>query len=327
MQKSTLVNLCFPFLFSCVPLRQPLPPAATIEEINKYATLEHSLKDDPVHFAALREFYCQSSTLEHVEDDPWQHLVVLRSFDTYTEEICVDSKVYSITRTIPSFAHGYLMDDCGLVLTSYHHIRDWRDIGREPMHMIDREGQIYPVSLTDFQLPEPDYALVIADTGKEPSSHPLKFHSSFSHDSIQFATLHPSSYASEQVSLPMKMNAVEGNLVSLEDFLSQVGQLRYARCSDQFNLDPLAKESIDRSEQRHALYLSKFVYMGNSGTPLFAEDFTFLGLIYAYWTPRTPEDGIYRPYCGYGLALPSDPFIRSLEDYLQIPPSVVSVEK
>lgn len=308
-------------LSSCLPYREKYQPPPTPEEM-KYIYVPHSLKDDEILLAALRDFYCQSSTLETVQEDPLQHLVVLRWFDNFSQHITFpDGTTVSGTTTVPNYAHGYLMDDCGLILTSYHHMRNWMNSGKPPMSMIDGEGHTYPTISSDFLLPQPDYALALANTGKQPSSHPLKFHSSLPDSSFRFASFHPSSYFTEDISLPMKITHVKGNTISLEDFLFQIGRLRYARCSNDFDLDFQVEESVDACEQRNTLYLSKTVYAGNSGTPLFAEDFTFKGLVCGYWIPRVPEDGVYRTYCGFGLATPVEPFIHSLEDYLQIEPS------
>ena len=259
-------------LSSCVPLkpRSPQPvPEGWYQQV-------YRLRDDKERFEALKEFYEQSRSLSAAADDAPFHTVLVKAYVPRKDKIHA------------SLSHGYLLDDCGLILTCYHHVRDTSSSRFVTRTIIDNDGMEYEAYLTDFIDPDADAAILIANTRKLPLTHPLKFadETIFSSNSpAYFATFDFFSSPTAKCSVPFSNydgplhtdGINHGIVLSLEDYLHNVSLNGNVECSSEES-SPSLRDKLSPLKQR--FYLSSTVQSGDSGSFVFSDDNTFLGMIW-----------------------------------------------
>ena len=277
---------------------QPLP--VEDDSLNRFYSL-HYLFDDPQRLDALANFYSATLTSLDVED-PYRHLVLIEAFDRTPLGIPI----------LAGGGHGYLIDDCGLVLTVNHITRRARSF-----RIWDQEGNIYDASLSDFFDFKNDYALLAAETHRPPSPHPLPIAPGFSAGTpLRFSTFfarlpHRTSYRTsgpyDECSFLPSSFFWEGEVLSLDQILEGVSRLDTTMTPERVtelvhNLEPCLDSSF---------FFSSTVCHGYSGTPVFDAGNRFLGIAHSY-IPTPP----FRALGGYGIAVHSQQIFDGLRNYL-----------
>lgn len=138
---------------SDVPASEQVTVVEGPERINRYF-----LSLDDRRFDGLREFYLDSRNPKVNEENVLENRVLL-----------------SVGGNHGAFGHGYLINDCGLVLTASHVVRDLNQHGLSNGNIITVSGDVYPIRKTELRDDFLDFAIVSAETGMEPKTHPLKF--------------------------------------------------------------------------------------------------------------------------------------------------------
>jgi len=297
-----LLMIPLALLSSCVPLRQrppQLPPEIIYQQV-------YRLRDDKERFEALQRFYERSCSLDVAMDDAPFYTVLVKAY------------IPSKDKVNASISHGYLLDDCGLVLTCYHHVRDTSSSRFVTRTIIDVDGMEYGAYVTDFIDPDADAAILIANTRKLPLTHPLKFPDETIFSSHSLAYFIPFDFFSSPTAKcsfpfsdyqqPLISNGInQGIVLSLEDYLHEVSLNGNVECSSAES-SPSLRDKLSPLSQR--FYLSSMVQFGDSGSLVFGDDHTFLGMVWGYSIYDNETSGL-------GIATKSTAFLRSLEDYLQ----------
>ena len=136
-----------------VPTLEIVPPATGFEE-----NFGYYLGFDEKRLLGLRDFYLDSRDYNVREGNVLDNLVLLE-----------------VGGPNGGPAHGYLINDCGLVLTNSHVAESLNQYGSVNGKIITRDGEVYPIRRTELDDEFLDFAIVSAETGKEPKTHPLNF--------------------------------------------------------------------------------------------------------------------------------------------------------
>ncbi len=306
MKHGMLAGLAFSLLGGClVQLPSKQQPIAE----PYHSLLEACVKDDPsfsvletdeMRLAALKEFYERSVKGDDVEKSPLEQLVVV-SVEYQDEE----------KHKAGFLAHGYLMDDCGLVLTVYHLLQDGFKTPDHTITVIDQHKNVFPATYTELSDSGKDYAVLKADTQKPPHSHPLRFREPPPSTAIFYSRLFL--YPADLLFGPRLHDRVHGKVVSPSDMLpavifDEILTDPFAISSSLFNI-PSAYKGIHSKNSPYHLFSTATVKRGCSGDFLFEKDYTFAGIIkeFVYSTHRTK---------GLGVALKSTSFFDGVRDYL-----------
>ncbi|MBT4576777.1 hypothetical protein HOM13_01225 [Candidatus Woesearchaeota archaeon] len=264
---------------------QLIPPVIESKESSKLEGLmsrdKYSLADDPIRLDALRNFFDDSLDENIFENNVRDNLVLIKASG--------------------QIAHGYLIDDSGLVLTVEHMARHVNREGIVNGSIIDYQGNVYPIRRTELISESLDYAVLVAETGKDPKTHPLKFvntSKSLCGEIVGFFTY--------SLVSPYESVVHEGGTVI---------------CSEHalFNLqDDFPKKhkgpSLDDSTKRGFSFISLKINHGDSGTPSFInpleENPIFFGLATGTYDI---DDGTVN---NMGIVTSSSDIIYSLKYYL-----------
>ena len=118
-------------------------------------TPSYFLKNDKTRFGALEKFISDSFNPGIFESNVNENLVVILTKD--------------------SISQGYMIDDCGLVLTVAHAARDIKRKRDFDSRIYDMKGGVYSVKRTEIFDYFHDYAILVADTNKLQKTHSLNF--------------------------------------------------------------------------------------------------------------------------------------------------------
>lgn len=321
---TTLSGLVLSLLASCSPLRKQRVFVSPEEQM-KYASAEMSsvpegspdvlyhLFDDPVRTEALRRFCELSKQPGDYKDNPLDYVVVLQAYSPDSDQPFL-------------WAHGYLLDDCGLVLTIYH---TWCNAPSDGFFtVLDKQGREYRAQGTDIFDIASDFAVLAAETNKPPQTHPLRFPSAifpleatplcFSTyftlpwvdlersklDCNTFLRLELSSLLASfghHIMLPpfppayyslLSPSTLRGNVLSSEQCLSTL-------VAAGANVDEISSD-IEHLLQCGRFTFSQTVRSGYSGTPVFGDDGTFWGLVWGFFK-EGHSPGAMLPYEGVGI--------------------------
>tara|TARA_Y100000310_G_scaffold307633_2_gene349921 strand:+ start:1208 stop:2197 length:990 start_codon:yes stop_codon:yes gene_type:complete len=317
MKKSDLASLVFIGLSSCnlVGNNDVLPTLEnTVEkvfekkdflkevdlEINNY----HVLSYDDERMNALEKFYLNSISLEKQKENPAQNIVTIIAKSD--EEDCLD------------FAgQGYMIDDCGLILTVYH-VAKRISKKRIFSFVLDMDGNKYPISKTDFIYPLRDYALIVANTGKNPKTHALNFAEPLEYgfgEDVFFISSHLDYFRrGEDVPFPMQIVHRDGNIISSENILEKV-----IDGSKDYEINKVLLESSlnFQKNERGFFFVSNTVYPGQSGSPVFNNDFKFMGLVQGTYTKMDRTSWKYGVVEGVGCVSSSVLLLKDMKDFLE----------
>lgn len=298
----TLATLVLSLLPGCTTIHREPPALPSSAEPAFFDPNFHALCNDQERLAALREFYTLSTLGSPSLDDPSQQVVLVEL-------------TYPVFRhgNQSMFCHGYLIDDCGLVLTAYHILLGVSSPDFTTFSITDREGHCYRARRTELSIPDRDYTVLAVETGKPRHSHPLPCTERPSLETqTLFFTYFDISPVLSSLKKEMKLTChTSANIISIDATMGIVLQHRFGTILDATSFLQLRNE-LERFEQCDAFLLSGTVRQGYSGTPVFTSYHSFLGLIRGY----APYQDDKRFPEGVGFATSATPLFNGIHDYL-----------
>ncbi|MBT3262553.1 hypothetical protein HN992_02600 [Candidatus Woesearchaeota archaeon] len=235
---------------------------------------EYSLENDDLRLKALYNFVNASFNKDKYEGNVLENLVIIQSKN--------------------SLSQGYMIDDCGLILTVEHGGRDISRFENENSKVIDIHGNTYPVVSTEISDHFTDYALLVADTGAEPKTHPLNFTNIFEVKCGDAAEFYSSiDLQSNSGLFPFieyvknKDNFVNGYLVNEFHGGGEIICVQHSSeyLTKEFDTNGHYGQTLEYQIRRGFSFMSGTVNQGNSGSPIFrnitSDNPEFLGLVQA----------------------------------------------
>ena len=255
-------------------------PVESKEPISFMENREYSLAEDSLRLDALKRFYEDSVNPE--------------IFEKYSEDNLV------LVKTRDYMAHGYMIDDSGLVLTVEHMAKSVNQNGNFNGVVITSDGTEYPIRSTELSNEFIDYAILVAETGKESKTHPLNFVDS----SIPLCELDASFFTYGSLDVNNLRLHGEGYVLCIEHALPVLQ-----------NLDMEHKGIyLEYLLRRGSSFVSKTMHHGDSGAPVFSnlqgDNPLFLGLARATLNEEGKEP------LDFGIITSSSDIIYSLKFYL-----------
>jgi hypothetical protein len=211
------------------------------------------------HLEALTSWYTQSQALTAPTNNPLEYIVGL----------FIDEHVVG---------YGYVLDDCGLVLTSYHIVKKLKRYHNAvAFHFENNQCLLYQTNLYDE---EQDWMVCVADAFYDAQPHPLWFGDDTSFDvgtPVHFYTTFYDSDTNLQLWEPHDLGAI----VSEED-----GVQRVADFGDGYIQK--TEEELNGFLDLGYFFISNNILFGYSGSPVFGDDGAFLGLVQQTITKEVP---------------------------------------
>ena len=194
-----------------------------------------------------------------------------------------------IIQTPSVSSHGYMIDDCGLILTSGHVARklSYKYSGND--FVFDNEGNKYFAKRTELNSYYNDYAIIVAETGKPQKTNPLNFFDFYKvkcGSNIGFNMspviynlnnfMNDSKTTSEEIE-PFEFSSENGKFLCVEHALEHI-----VDCDSEFEKLHLGR--ILESQIRRGFYfVTSTIKAGYSGSPVFNLDSSgnpiFIGLV------------------------------------------------
>ncbi len=235
---------------------------------------EYSLENDKLRLNALYNFVNDSFNEKKYEGNVLENLVVIQSEN--------------------SLSQGYMIDDCGLILTVDHAGRNVSRFDNENSKVFDIYGNVYPVVSTEISDYFKDYALLVADTGKEPKTHSLNFTNIFEVECGDAAEFYSSiDFENRSDVFPFteyvknKDNFVNGYLINKIHENGEIICIQHSseKLANEFSSLGHYGEMLEDQIRRGFSFMSGTVEQGNSGSPIFrnikSDNPEFLGLVQA----------------------------------------------
>ncbi len=214
------------------------------------------LGTDQVRLDGLRDFYLASVNGRTSEKSVKDNLVFI--------SVGEKDEVF--------LGHGYLINDCGLILTSNHVVEELNRHGETNGIAFTRDDEIYPIRRTELSDIRCDYAILSAETGLESKVHPLNFEQTFTVPCGNNASFLAKDYSTGSELVYYH----EGNVLCVEDI---VGSLRGNGVEKKDHIGKVLGWYL----RQGGVFLDVDLKNGHSGSPVFTDidsDLpSFLGLV------------------------------------------------
>lgn len=230
------------------------------------------LSENELILQGLRDFYSASMDADVQDLDVWDNVVSL-----------------NVEGDMGGRGHGYMINDCGLILTANHVVRGLENNPFLNGTVTTREGDLFQIRNTEISDSFLDFAIVYAETGNESKANPLNFlDTSFvpCGNDARFIAMDFS--RSEE----LEYNDLSGNVVCYADILEKLKGDGWTHTHGLYAEEFIRKGSI---------LLDTDLKKGYSGSPVFSNvgigKPEFLGLVrggltknkYINNNPRTKE--------------------------------------
>jgi len=265
-RKTGLAGIVLALMPSCVYLpKETKEPEKDLTSEFVKPPVWYSLPKDEVRMEALAEFYFRSLRLSEQNENPNQNLVAVR-----------------IKRggVVLSSGNGYMLDDCGLVLTS-NHVAMGMDFNNWSFgSVVDMDGKEYPAVKTQLRSSLHDYAVLAVQTNKPRKSRPLKFatHSKFAPGEKLMYVSNPIGYLTGVgPKFPMQIAHGGGTIIDRKKAFEIILENMVEGDIDKFR-DEVDKQ-LKFQVARGMFFSTSLVGRGNSGSPVFSSKLEFLGLV------------------------------------------------
>ncbi len=272
---------------SGVPALGVAPHVKGPERVNPYF-----LGLDDKRLQGLREFYLDSRNLKIKEGDISGNRVLL-----------------SVGGADGSLGHGYLINDCGLVLTASHVVRDLNQHGLSNGEITTMDGSVYPIRGTELEDEFLDFAIVSAETGMESKTHPLRFTDTLFSPCGSDASFMAVDFTAHG---ELTYDSFSGKVLCVEDMLKEMEKDNGIRHKGLF-LGMLLRKGF--------VFLDVDLKYGYSGAPVFgeldSEEPIFLGLVQGGLGERDHRFDSYELIDGFTAITSSSRILDGIGVYLR----------
>lgn len=257
------------------------------------------LISDNIPLQGLRDFYSASIDPNVQDTNIFDNVVILDIVD------------YNGNK-----GHGYLINDCGLVLTANHVVKNLNKPGLESLvngTMINRNGEVFPIKNIELKDEFLDFAIVYVETGKESKAHPLNFSKIKNSPCGMDASFIAVDFSIQGDNVYKFSN---GKVLCVDDILEKVKDDKWTQ-NHSLSLGELALKG--------SVFLDTNIKYGYSGSPVFSDVGSdrpiFLGLVrcgflkneYIGGNPRIPSNEFMD---GFTAITTSNEILIKIKDYL-----------